>query len=171
MPRGAARASCRPSSRRCTSAPRREDAASTSTALILDRGRLPPGRVADGALGRLAFFLSEARPIASSAAKDVDDARLWLRRAEISSQQMADASDVVVGRSMRCGAGHWRHRRPSPSSGGRALKRTPLHHRRAHASTSTELMRRLMSQAASSHEIHDELRALFQKLISLSQGL
>ena len=54
-------------------------------------GRLPPGRVADGALGRLAFFLSEARPIASSAAKDVDDARLWLRWAEI-SQQMADAS-------------------------------------------------------------------------------
>ena len=41
--------------------------------------------------------------------------RLWLRLAEI-SQQMADASDVVVG---RCGAGHWRHRRPSPSSGGR----------------------------------------------------
>ena len=68
----------------------REDAASSSTALILDRGRLPPGRVADGALGRLAFFLSEARPIASSAAKDVDDARLWLRWAEI-SQQMADA--------------------------------------------------------------------------------
>ena len=75
--------------------------------------RLPPGR-RGRALGRLAFFLSEA--VASSAAKDVDDARLCLRRAEISSQQMADASDVVVG---RCGAGHWRHRRPSPSSGGR----------------------------------------------------
>ena len=35
-------------------------------------------------------------------------------------------SDVVVGRC-GAGAGHWRHRRPSPSS-GRALKRTPLHH-------------------------------------------
>jgi len=31
-------------------------------------------------------------------------------------------------------------------------------------------MRRLMSQEASSPEIHDELKALFQKLISLSQG-
>jgi hypothetical protein len=31
-------------------------------------------------------------------------------------------------------------------------------------------MRRLMSQEASSPEIHDEPKALFQKLISLSQG-
>ena len=86
-----------------------EDAA--STALILDRLDYLLD-VADGPR-KACVLLSEA--VASSAVKDVDDARLWLRWAEI-SQQMADASDVVVG---RCGAGHWRHRRPSPSSGGR----------------------------------------------------
>ena len=70
--------------------------------------------------------------------------------------------------AVRCGA----LATPSPISIlRRALKRTPLHHRRAHASISTELMRRLMSQEASSPKIHDELEALFQKLISLSQGL
>jgi hypothetical protein len=73
----------------------KEDAA--STALILDRLDYLPG-VADGPR-KACVLLSEA--VASSAVKDVDDARLWLRWAEI-SQQMADASDVVVG---RCGAG------------------------------------------------------------------
>ena len=87
----------------------REDVA--SAALILDRVDYLLG-VADGPR-EAGVLLSEA--VASSAAKDVDDARLWLRWAEI-SQQMADASDVVVG---RCGAGHWRHRRPYPSSGRR----------------------------------------------------
>jgi hypothetical protein len=136
-----------------------EDAA--STALILDRLDYLLD-VADGPR-KACVLLSEA--VASSAAKDVDDARLWLRWAEI-SQQMADASDVVVG---RCGAGALAT--PSPISIlRRALKRTPLHHRRAHTSISTELMRRLMTHEASSPEIHDELKALFQKLISLSQG-
>ena len=72
----------------------REDVA--STALILDRVDYLLG-IADGP-PEAGVILSEA--VASSAAKDVDDARLWLRWAEI-SQQMADASDVVVG---RCGA-------------------------------------------------------------------
>ena len=92
----------------------REDVA--SAALILDRVDYLLG-VAYGPR-EAGVLLSEA--VASSAAKDVDDARLWLRWAKI-SQQMADALtsssvDVVVG---RCGAGHWRNRRPSPSSGGR----------------------------------------------------
>jgi len=136
-----------------------EDAA--STALILDRLDYLLD-VADGPR-KACVLLSEA--VASSAVKDVDDARLWLRWAEI-SQQMADASDVVVG---RCGAGALAT--PSPISIlRRVLKRTPLHHRRAHTSISTELMRHLMSQEAPSPKIHDELEALFQKLISLSQG-
>jgi hypothetical protein len=60
---------------------------------------------------------------------------------------------------------------PSPISIlRRALKRTPLHHRRAHTSISTELMRRLMSHEASSPEIHDEPKASFQKLISRFRG-
>jgi hypothetical protein len=68
---------------------------------------------------------------------------------------------------MQCGA----LATPSPISIlRRALKRTPLHHRRVHTSISTELMRRLMSHEASSPEIHDELKALFLKLILLSQG-
>jgi hypothetical protein len=58
---------------------------------------------------------------------------------------------------------------PSPISIlWRALKRTPLHHRRARTTILTELMRRLMPQAAPP-EIDDELKALLQKLISLSQ--
>jgi hypothetical protein len=68
---------------------------------------------------------------------------------------------------MQCGA----LATPSPISIlRRALKRTPLHHRRVHTSILTELMRRLMSHEASSPEIHDELKALFLKLILLSQG-
>lgn len=136
----------------------REDVA--STALILDRVDYLLG-VADGPR-EAGVLLSEA--VASSAAKDVDDARLWLRWAEI-SQQMADASTSSSVDAVRALA------TPSPISIlWRALKRTPLHHRRAHTSISTELMRRLMSHEALSPEIHDELKALFQKLISLLQG-
>jgi hypothetical protein len=69
--------------------------------------------------------------------------------------------------AVRCGA----LATPSPISIlRRALKRTPLHHQRAHTLISTELMRRLMSQEASSPEIHDEPKALFQKLISRFRG-
>jgi hypothetical protein len=68
--------------------------------------------------------------------------------------------------AVRCGA----LATPSPISIlRRAWKRTPLHHRRAHASISTELMRRLMSQEASSPKIHDELKALFKKLLSFER--
>jgi len=136
----------------------REDVA--STALILDRVDYLLG-VADGPR-EACVLLSEA--VASSAAKDVNDARLWLRWAEI-SQQMADASTSSSVDAVRALA------TPSPISIlRRALKRTPLHHRRAHTSISTELMRRLMSHEASSPEIHDEPKASFQKLISRFRG-
>ena len=135
----------------------REDV--TSTALILDRVDYLLS-VADGPRNA-SVLLSEA--VASSAAKDVDDPRLWLRWAEI-SQQIADASTSSPGDVVQALV------TLSPISIlRRALKRTPLHHRRAHTSISTDLMRRLMSQKASP-KIEDELKALFQKLISLSQG-
>jgi len=165
MPRGAARASCRPSSRRCTSAPRREDAASTSTALILDRGRLTPGRVADGALGRLAFFLSEAdrlvrregrrrRPPLASTGRDITS-RWRMRPTSSSVDAVRGIGDTVA--HLHPPAGVEAHSSAPPT--------------RPYVDIDGADATLDVSQEASSPEIHDELEALFQKLISLSQGL
>ena len=106
-------------------------------------------------------LLSEA--IVSSAAKDVDNARLWLWWAEI-SQQIADALKSSSGDVVQALV------TPLPISILRwALKRTPLHHRCTQMLILTELMQRLMLQESSPKNDHT-LKALFRKLISLLQG-
>jgi hypothetical protein len=95
-----------------------------------------------------------------------DDARPWLRWAEISDRISEEAPSSSVGDAETSTA------TKTPSAIAilrRALRRTPLRHRRARTSISSELMRRLMSRPTSP-EIEDELGALFQGMISLSQG-
>jgi hypothetical protein len=101
------------------------------------------------------------KAIASSAAKDVDDAHLGLQWAEISQEIAQSLPGDVIEALVTL----------SPISILRwALKRTPLHHQCAHTLISTELVWRLMSQKVSP-KIVDELKALFfQKLMLLSQG-
>jgi len=94
----------------------------------------------------------------SASTTDTNDARLWLRWAEI-SQQMEEAASSGMA---------------SPSSSPtrilrRALKLTPIHDRQAHTLILTELMQYLMVQP-SLPKTSEELNSLFQKLILLSQG-
>mmetsp|Transcript_20083 Transcript_20083/g.43581 ORF Transcript_20083/g.43581 Transcript_20083/m.43581 type:complete len:765 (+) Transcript_20083:204-2498(+) len=93
------------------------------------------------------------------ATEDVNDARLWLRWADISQRMEAAASDTKV---------------PASSSPTRILRRalqcTPLHDRQAHTLILAELMHHLMMQSSPSLKASEELKSLFQKMILLSQG-
>jgi len=97
-------------------------------------------------------LLSIATAMASSTPTiDDNNARLWLRWAEISSQM----------------------EEPSFSSTKilhKALLSTSIHSRRAHNLILTELIQQLMMKPTRTAKVDDELKSLFQKLILLSQG-
>jgi len=96
-------------------------------------------------------LLRDAATSSSASATDDNNARLWLRWAEISSQMEAPSSS-------------------STSILHRALKSTPIHNRHAHTLILTELMQHLMTRPSRTAKVDDELKSLFQKLILLSQG-
>ena len=127
----------------------------TNTTMMSPKYLVDEDEDATGAARRRAALLEEVHERA--AREDVTFTALILDRADY---LLSVADPVYVVQALVT---------PSPISIlWRALKRTPLHHRRARTTILTELMRRLMSQAAPP-EIDDELKALFQKLISLSQ--
>ena len=96
-------------------------------------------------------LLRDAATTSSASTTDDNNARLWLRWAEISSQMEAPSSS-------------------STSILHRALKSTPIHNRHAHTLILTELMQHLMMKPTKTAKVDDELKSLFQKLILLSQG-
>jgi len=99
----------------------------------------------------------------SSAAGGNNDARLWLRWAELSQQMMEDAEASSISDMAPPSSSPIRILR-------RALKCTPIHERQSYTLILTDLMRHLMAQSSSSLKTKNELHALFQKLILISQG-
>jgi len=103
-------------------------------------------------------LLSDA--VSSAETKPSDDARLWLRWAEVSQLISEEAATSGTTKSSS-----------SPTSIlRRALKRTPIHERHSHTLILTELMQHLMMEQPSSSKTKAELKSLFQKLLLLSQG-
>ena len=96
-------------------------------------------------------LLRDTATASSTPTTDDDNARLWLRWAELSSQMEAPSSS-------------------STSILHRALKSTPIHNRHAHTLIMTELMQHLMMKQTRTTKVDDELKSLFQKMILLSQG-
>jgi len=121
-------------------------------------------------LDNVDFLLSTGQPqkaeellsntISTTEAKMSDDARLWLRWAEVSRQITEEAATSGTTK-------------PSTSPTSilrRALKQTPIHERHSHTLILTELMQHLMMEQPSSSKTKAELKSLFQKLLLLSQG-
>jgi len=120
----------------------------TSVSLTLDRVDF---LLSTDQLTKAETLLRDAATASSTSTTDDNNARLWLRWAEISSQMEAPSSS-------------------STSILHRALKSTPIHNRHAHTLILTELMQHLMMKPTRSAKVDDELKTLFQKLILLSQG-